>query len=85
MNSSEPELPMVTNEPNLDAALKMLKLLFEINNNNRKQRLSYETFYLPEITDMANLQKDFYRWSQSQAHVSVAIENSSFELEFYFV
>ncbi|XP_055315048.1 probable E3 ubiquitin-protein ligase HERC4 isoform X2 [Sitodiplosis mosellana] len=68
MDTAEPELPMVTWEPNLDMALKMLKLLFQINNNQRMQRLSYETFYLPEITEMVDLQKDFYRWSQSQGH-----------------
>lgn len=71
MNTSEPELPVVTYEPNLDMALKMLKFLFQINNNQRTQRLSYETFYLHEINEMVDLQKDFYRWSQSQGHVSI--------------
>lgn len=71
-NSSEAEMPSVSYEPNLDMALKMLKLLFHINMNQRTNRLSYETFYLPAITDMVNLQKDFYRWSQSQGHVSAS-------------
>lgn len=70
-NSSDDELPSVAYEPNLDMALKMLKLLYHINMNQRTNRLSYEKFYLPTITDMVNLQKDFYRWSQSQGHVSV--------------
>lgn len=69
-NSSDVELPSVNYEPNLDIALKMLKLLYHINMNQRKNRLSYETFYLPDITDMVNLQNDFLRWSQSQGHVS---------------
>lgn len=73
MDSSDAELPMVTYEPNLDAALKMLKLLCQINNNQRTQRLSYEIFYMPEITDMVDLQKDFYRWSQCQGHVSILL------------
>lgn len=71
MNSSETELPSVTYDPNLDMALKMLKFLFQINNNQRTNRLSYDTFYLPDLTDMVDLQKDFYRWSQSQGHVSI--------------
>lgn len=70
-NMASTELPVVTYEPNLDMALKMLKLLFQINNNQRTQHLSYEIFYLPEITDMVDLQKDFYRWSQTQGHVSI--------------
>lgn len=65
-NSSDAELPSVTYEANLEAALKMLEMLYDINMNQRKQRLSYETFYLPDIADMVNLQNDFYRWSQSQ-------------------
>lgn len=71
IDSTDAELPMVTYEPNLDMALRMLKLLFQINNNHRTQRLSYDIFYLPGITDMVNLQKDFYRWSQTQGHVSI--------------
>lgn len=71
LNASETELPSVTYEPNLDMALQMLKLLFQINMNQRKNRLSYETFYLPDLTDMVDLQKDFYRWSQTQGHVSL--------------
>lgn len=67
-NSTEAELPSVTYEPNLEAALKLLEMLYDINMNQRKQRLSYETFYLPDIADMVNLQNDFYRWSQG--HVS---------------
>lgn len=72
VGSAEPELPMVTYEPNLEWALKMLKFLFDINNNQRNvnQRLSYETFYLHEIIDIIDLQKDFCRWSQVQGHVS---------------
>lgn len=70
-HTPDDELPSVTFEPNLDMALKMLKLLYHINMNQRTNRLSYETFYLTAITDMINLQKDFYRWSQSQGHVSV--------------
>lgn len=76
-DSSNPELPMVTYEPNLDMALKMLKLLFQINNNHRTNRLSYETFYLADIADVIDLQRDFYRWSQSQGHVSFAIQIKS--------
>lgn len=68
VNSTETELPSVTYEPNLDMALKMLKLLFQINMNQRKNRLSYETFYLPELSDMVEIQRDFYRWTQSQGH-----------------
>lgn len=73
-NSSDIELPSVNYEPNLEAALKMLEILFDINMNQRKERLSYEKFYLPDITEMVNLQKDFYRWSQG--HVST-LSNSS--------
>lgn len=80
MSSSEPELPIVTYEQNLDMALKMLKLLFQINNNQRPQRLSYESFYLHEINEMVDLQKDFYRWSQCQGHVSIEINlNTDFQ------
>lgn len=68
-NSPEPDLPVVSYEPNLDMGLQMLKLLFHINTNNRKHRLSYEAFYLHEIADMVDLQKDFFRWSQSQGQV----------------
>lgn len=75
-DTEEMELPTVTYEPNLDVSLKMLKLLNEINMNQRSNRLSYETFYLPDITDMVNLQKDFYRWSQAQGHVSQYKHNS---------
>lgn len=80
-DSSEVELPSVTYEPNLEMALKMLQLLYDIN-MNRKNRLSYETFYLPDIVDMVNLQKDFYRWSQSQGHVS-SLEISHFLHSFF--
>lgn len=71
-NSPDVELPSVTYEPNLEAALKMLEMLYDINMNQRTQRLSYETFYLPDIADMVNLQNDFYRWSQG--HVSRVFE-----------
>lgn len=74
-DSSGTELPTVSYEPNLEYALKMLKLLFQINMNQRTHRLSHETFYLHEITDMVDLQKDFFRWAQSQGHVSILIIN----------
>lgn len=70
-NSSETELPVVSYDPNLDIGLKMLGLLFRINMNNRKHRLSHETFYLHELTDIVDLQNDFCRWSQSHGQVCI--------------
>lgn len=60
----------VTYDSNLDSALKMLELLLQVN-SQRKDRLSYEAFYLPDITDKIDLQKDFYRWQQSHGTVSI--------------
>ncbi|XP_031633255.1 probable E3 ubiquitin-protein ligase HERC4 isoform X3 [Contarinia nasturtii] len=73
-------LPVVTYEPNLESALRMLKLLFQINMNQRTQRLSYETFHLPELTDMVDLQKDFFNWSQTESN-----PNQTFLCNFPFI
>lgn len=79
-NSSATETPTVTFEPNLDVALKMLKLLYQINTNHRTNRLSYELFYLPDLSDMIDLQRDFYNWSQNQGQVSVSHEINQISL-----
>lgn len=71
---SSTETPIVTFEPNLEVALKMLKLLYQINTNHRTNRLSYELFYLPDLSDMIDLQRDFYNWSQNQEQVSISNE-----------
>lgn len=92
-NSSETELPVVSYDPNLDIGLKMLALLFRINMNNRKHRLSHETFYLHELTDIVDLQNDFCRWSQSHGQVCIWVTNKCnwikitfcIKIEFLFV
>lgn len=68
-NSIENDLPDVTYEPNLESALKMLSLLYQINSNQRSQRVSYEIFYLPDLMESINLQKDYVRWSQCKVSV----------------
>lgn len=78
-NSTDGELPSVNYEPNLEAALKTLEILYDINMNQRTQRLSYETFYLPDVVDMVNLQKDFYRWSQGQVSLNIPLNFYCFE------
>lgn len=56
------QLPMVTYERNLEYALKMADLLFRINLSQRKKKVSYELFYIPELLDSINLQYDYVRW-----------------------
>lgn len=74
------ELPTVTYEVNLDIALKMLKLLFQVNLNQRSKRISYETFYIPELLEVVDLQKEYCRWSQTQGHVSIDVQQTVFSL-----
>lgn len=84
VNSSETELPVVSYEPNLDIGLKMLSLLFRINTNHRKHRLSYETFYLHELTDIVDLQNDFCRWSQIHGQVCIWVTINSNSIKIHF-
>lgn len=65
-SSIENDLPVVTYEQNLECALKMLHFLFQININQRSQRVAYEIFYLHELAESVNLQQDYFRWSQNK-------------------
>lgn len=49
-------------EANLELALKTLGKLNKINDKTRTSRISYETFYLPELLDYLNLQADYVTW-----------------------
>lgn len=55
-------LPFVKYERNLDLALKTIELFFRINLSKRKQRVPYESFYLPDLLELVDLQKDYLLW-----------------------
>lgn len=63
------DLPELKKDIYLESALKMLKLLVEIN-ASREDSLSDEKFHLPELTELVNLQKDFFDWIQPGVKVS---------------
>ncbi|XP_034137054.1 probable E3 ubiquitin-protein ligase HERC4 isoform X1 [Drosophila guanche] len=48
----------------LDVILKVMKELFLIN-NSRKERVSYQIFYWPELDWYANVKHEFIRWIMS--------------------
>lgn len=79
-NSMELDLFVVKYETNLELALEVLKLLFEINNNKRSQRSIDEIFQMPNLGLIVDIQKDFYLWSIH--HYEVNFENylNQFEL-----
>lgn len=63
-------LAEVKYEINLETALNVLKLLYEINQNQRSDSVAYETFYLTGISDIIYLQKDYVEWIHSTDQVS---------------
>lgn len=77
-NSMELDLLVVKYEPNLELALEMLELLFEINDNKRSQRSNDEIFNMRRLGLIVDIQKDFYLWSLR--HYKVNIEKISKDL-----
>lgn len=72
-------------EFNLDTALKMLKLLYQINRDQREQRVSYETFYLNGLTEIVHLQTDFCEWVKSKNQVCSSKISIIFECSFELI
>lgn len=52
----------VTFEHNFFIALNMLSLLFHINHQTRKEKVPYEAFHVPEITDYFEIRHDYIAW-----------------------
>ncbi|CAD7081549.1 unnamed protein product [Hermetia illucens] len=49
-------------EPNLTLALNFLLYLHRINHLQRKDRVSYGIFYMPELMDFVDIQQDYVQW-----------------------
>lgn len=52
----------ITFEQNLATALRLLVLLHSINRRQRKEKISFSTFHLPDITDFVDIQQDYIHW-----------------------
>lgn len=59
---SDASLPLVKYERNLELALKMMELLFQINVSQRNQRVPYDYFYLHDLLESVDLQQDYLLW-----------------------
>lgn len=49
-------------ENNLYIALNMLSLLYHINHQQRTDKVPYETFHVPEISDYFEIRQDYISW-----------------------
>lgn len=61
---NDASLPAVTYERNLELALKTIDKLFRINLSKRTQRVPYEIFYLPDLLESVDLQRDYLLWME---------------------
>lgn len=52
----------VTFENNFFIALNMLSLLYHVNHQQRKEKVPYEVFHVPEITDFFEIRQDYITW-----------------------
>ncbi|XP_053683215.1 probable E3 ubiquitin-protein ligase HERC4 isoform X2 [Sabethes cyaneus] len=49
-------------ETNLESMLKILEILYKINNNLRLQKLTKQQFHINEIDDLVDIRLDYVRW-----------------------
>ncbi|XP_067645705.1 probable E3 ubiquitin-protein ligase HERC4 [Eurosta solidaginis] len=61
-NSGHFEKKLVTYNSNLSAALNLLVVLHRINHKERVEKIDYEIFHWPELTDYADIQQDYIHW-----------------------
>lgn len=61
---------LVKYELNLELALKMIELLYQINNTLRTHRVPYDIFYIPELVEAVDIQQEYVRWMSCRVSVS---------------
>jgi E3 ubiquitin-protein ligase HERC4 len=55
---------MVCHDKHLVVALNVLLMLFRINHQERKQKVPYESFALPELSEVLDIRQDYVQWLQ---------------------
>lgn len=53
---------LIAYEVNMELALNVMQIFFRINHTLRRQKVSYELFQLPELTEIASLEHDYVNW-----------------------
>ncbi|XP_036336674.1 probable E3 ubiquitin-protein ligase HERC4 [Rhagoletis pomonella] len=56
------EKKLVTYNSNLSAALNLLVVLHRINHKERAEKIDYDIFHWPELTDYVDIQQDYIHW-----------------------
>nr|XP_014095758.1 probable E3 ubiquitin-protein ligase HERC4 [Bactrocera oleae] len=56
------EKKLVSYNSNLSAALNLLVVLHKINHKQRLEKIEYDIFHWPELTDYVDIQQDYIHW-----------------------
>lgn len=74
-NRNPEEKILITYEENLFLALNVMHLCFRINHTQRvDNKIPYDVFHLPELTDTIDLQRDYLQWLMDGT-VSITIDD----------
>lgn len=64
--NSEEGKYLLSYDSDLFSALKFLSLVYKINHNDREEKVPYEVFHMPEITESVDLKTEYVYWSMDK-------------------
>lgn len=62
-------------EATLEFILKTIALLFTINDKQRKSRIPFDSFYIPELKEYVDLQADYVYWASGKVSQFVSFNH----------